>query len=97
MYTQGADLSSAIYHFEKLFKSKTGKDWARRTEALGGGGKYTFLERNYEEDEDDQDEEMNDAEEVKSKLSKALQNLISLIFDTKMMFVPPLFNLIPKC
>ncbi|PWW78625.1 PARP-domain-containing protein [Tuber magnatum] len=62
-----------------------GQSWARRTEALGGGGKYTFLERNYEEDEDDQDEEMKDAEEVKSKLSKALQNLIGLIFDTKMM------------
>jgi len=97
MHTEGVDLFSAMYQFEKVFKSKTGKDWARRTEALGGGGKYTFLERNYEEDEDDQDEEMNDAEEVKSKLSKALQNLISLIFDTKMMFVPPLFNLISKC
>ena len=97
MSIQGVDLSSAIYHFEKQFKSKTGKDWARRTEALGGVGKYTFLERNYEEDEDDQDEEMNDAEEVKSKLSKALQNLVGLIFDTKMMFVLPLFNLISKC
>ncbi|KAG0633555.1 poly [ADP-ribose] polymerase 2-B [Tuber brumale] len=86
MYVQNADLSSAISHFGKQFKSKTGKDWARRTEALGGVGKYTFLERNYEEDEDeDEDEEMRDAEEVKSKLSKALQNLISLIFDTKMM------------
>ena len=97
MYAQDIGLSSAISLFEKKFKSKTGKDWARRAEALGGGQKYTFLERNYEEDDDDQDEEMNDAEEVKSKLSKALQNLISLIFDTKMMFVFPLFNPISKC
>jgi len=95
MFIQDTNLSSAVHFFEKQFKLKTGKDWARRTEALGGVRKYTFLERNYEEDDDDQDEEMNDAEEVKSKLSKALQNLISLIFDTRMMFVP-LFNPLSK-
>ncbi|RPA93621.1 PARP-domain-containing protein [Choiromyces venosus 120613-1] len=86
MYVQDAPLMSAIHHFEKLFRSKTRQDWSRRTDALGGGGKYTFLERNYEEDDDgEEDEEMKDVEEVKSKLSQALQNLISLIFDTKMM------------
>lgn len=89
MYLQNASLDAAKSQFGKLFKGKTGEHWENREAAKGGPGKYTYLERNYEED-DEEDEEMPNAPTIKkaqSKLSQALQRLISLIFDTNIMYV----------
>lgn len=73
--------------FEKKFKDKAGFTWANRLDTPKNG-KYTFLERNYEEDEEDEKEEKaskvkkeNDTPSVESIMSKPLQDLMSFIFN----------------
>ncbi|KLU91359.1 polymerase 2 ADP-ribosyltransferase 2 [Magnaporthiopsis poae ATCC 64411] len=80
----------AIKHFEKKFKDKSGHSWEDRL-APPKVGKYTFVERSYNEDSDDEDEVMaddDDDEEGKEKwvpptcsLSEPVQNLMKLIFN----------------
>lgn len=79
-------LESAKKSFEKKFKDKSGLKWEDRLEAPKNG-KYTFIERNYEEDDakdepivkkDDDEEDMK----VESTLTKPMQNLMSFIFNT---------------
>lgn len=48
-------LVEAKQHFERKFKDKSGHAWADRFEAPKKG-KYTFIERNYEEDSDEEDD-----------------------------------------
>ncbi|KAF8251255.1 PARP-domain-containing protein [Wilcoxina mikolae CBS 423.85] len=87
---QNDALSTAIAAFDKLMKAKSGQTWANRANALGGGNKYAYLERNYEDDDEDDTIKPlgNDGEEVKqaeSKISKPLQDLMKLIFNTTFM------------
>ncbi|KAL8900699.1 MAG: hypothetical protein Q9207_005566, partial [Kuettlingeria erythrocarpa] len=77
---------AALKEFEKKFKDKSGHKWEDRGEPAKKG-KYTFIEKNYEDDSDEDEpvkKEDHDNEEVKkieSKLPKPTQRLIELIFN----------------
>lgn len=80
-------LPNAMALFEKKFKDKAGLTWANRLDTPKNG-KYTFLERKYEEDEEDEKEQKpsvfkkeNDSPSVESIMSKPLQDLMSFIFN----------------
>ncbi|KAL8306443.1 hypothetical protein RB597_003037 [Gaeumannomyces tritici] len=80
----------AIKNFEKKFKDKSGHSWEDRL-APPKAGKYTFVERSYNEDSDDEDEVMaddDDDDEAKDKwipptcsLEEPVQDLMKLIFN----------------
>ncbi|KAI0387336.1 PARP-domain-containing protein [Hypomontagnella monticulosa] len=82
-------LGDALREFNSKFKSKSGLSWADRTEPPKPG-KYAFIERSYEPDSEDDDDE-KDGEDVvmkdepqkepESKLSKPIQELMELIFN----------------
>ncbi|KAJ5766152.1 uncharacterized protein N7511_003768 [Penicillium nucicola] len=81
-------LTEAIKHFEAKFKSKTGLSWKDRL-ATPKHGKYTFLERNYEEDDEEEEENVKnengikkeDGIKIESALSKPIQSLMKFIFN----------------
>lgn len=77
--------------FQKKFKSKTGLTWENRLEPPKPN-KYTFIERNYEESDDEEDEHTDkkskkkesdeeDEKSVKSALPKSIQTLMAFIFN----------------
>ncbi|KAF7591625.1 hypothetical protein BBP40_001264 [Aspergillus hancockii] len=74
--------------FEKKFKDKSGLSWENRLDPPKKG-KYTFIERNYEEGSDEDDDNDNGAAkkikeekpEVKSELPVQVQDLMSFIFN----------------
>lgn len=81
----GGTLKSCITAFEKKFKDKSGNKWENRLDPPKAG-KYTFLERDYEDDDEDDEEEITKAPkeekpEAESALSKPLQDLMSFIFN----------------
>ncbi len=67
--------------FEKKFNAKTGLSWDDRKEEPLGGKKYTYLEKAYEDDGDDQDSSAQAKDAPKSKLPMPTQRLIELIFN----------------
>ncbi|KAL4921926.1 poly polymerase catalytic domain-containing protein [Aspergillus aurantiobrunneus] len=78
-------LDNAKSFFEKKFKDKCGLAWKDRLKAPKNN-KYTFIERNYEESDDEDDKVDNKIVKaptklVESKLPVAIQNLISFIFN----------------
>ncbi|KAL4775362.1 poly polymerase catalytic domain-containing protein [Aspergillus nidulans var. acristatus] len=80
-------LDIAKKHFEKKFKDKSGLAWKDRLSSPKNN-KYTFIERNYEESDDE--DEKADNKLVKqpsnipaSKLPAPVQNVISFIFNQK--------------
>ncbi len=85
-----SSLDDALKDFNKKFKDKSGHKWEERSEPAKKG-KYTFLERNYEDDEDDEsgtadqakkeDEDEDEKPIVESKLPKQTQRLMELIFN----------------
>ncbi|KAL8689027.1 MAG: hypothetical protein Q9218_005205 [Villophora microphyllina] len=82
---QGSSLESAIKEFEKKFKDKSGHKWEDRS-LPAKKGKYTFIEKSYEDDSDEEpnvkQEGGNDEDKkVESKLPKQLQRLVELIFN----------------
>ena len=79
------DFDSAFKEFNKKFKDKSGHPWEDRSEPAKKG-KYTFLERSYEDDDDEEADdgikaEVDDDEQVESKLPKQTQRLMELIFN----------------
>ncbi|KAL9100508.1 MAG: hypothetical protein Q9163_004131 [Psora crenata] len=81
------DFDTALKEFNKKFKDKSGHAWENRSEPAKKG-KYTFLERNYEDDEDDEDKAADQVKKeedisplVDSKLPRQTQRLIELIFN----------------
>ncbi|KKK26234.1 hypothetical protein ARAM_004958 [Aspergillus rambellii] len=80
-------LDGAKAAFEKKFKDKSGLAWKDRLNTPKNG-KYTFIERNYE-DSDGEEEDGKDTKTVgkaskpipRSTLPTAIQNLISFIFN----------------
>ncbi|PGH23442.1 hypothetical protein AJ80_02552 [Polytolypa hystricis UAMH7299] len=88
----GLSLVEAMRVFESKFRTKSGLAWKDRLDPPKGG-KYTFVERNYEDDDEDEDakpkkkvkkEEDGMEIEVKapeSKLPVAVQQLVGLIFN----------------
>lgn len=77
-------MKSCISAFERKFREKSGHKWENRLDPPKAG-KYTFIERDYEDDEDDDEEvamELKEEKpEIESALSKPLQNLMSFIFN----------------
>ena len=75
-------LEAAQKEFDKKFKDKTGHTWDDRSEPPKKG-KYTFLEKNYEDDEDEATEqaEAHETNQAGSKLPKQTQRLMELIFN----------------
>ncbi|KAL9576611.1 MAG: hypothetical protein Q9212_006959 [Teloschistes hypoglaucus] len=84
----GSNFEGAVKEFEKKFKDKSGHKWEDRSEPAKKG-KYTFIEKSYEDDSDSdgkpdttkQEVVFEDAEEIESKLPKQVQRLIELIFN----------------
>ena len=81
------DLEAALKEYGKKFKDKSGHKWEDRSEPAKKG-KYTFIERSYEDDEDEDEgdaqvkkEEGADDEEPDSKLPRQTQRLMELIFN----------------
>ena len=78
------DFDDAIKEFNKKFKDKTGHKWEDRSEPAKKG-KYTFIERDYGDDEDEVKTEVKDEEEdepkIDSKLPIQTQRLMELIFN----------------
>ena len=78
------DLDGARKQFDKKFKDKSGHKWDERSEPAKKG-KYTFLEKNYEDDEDEVENQVKDEEDedkVESKLPRQTQRLMELIFNS---------------
>lgn len=75
-------LEAARKDFDKKFKDKTGHNWDDRSEPPKKG-KYTFLEKSYEDDEDEAAEQADEQEtsQIESKLPKQTQRLMELIFN----------------
>lgn len=88
----GGSLADALKQFDKKFKDKSGLSWAKRLDAPKSG-KYTFIERNYSDSDDENDaEEGEDAEDdeeeyvpPESKLDPEVQQLMALIFNASFM------------
>ena len=78
------DLEDALKEYEKKFKDKSGNKWDDRSEPAKKG-KYTFLERNYEDDEDEAEDQVKkedaDDDQADSKLPRQTQRLMELIFN----------------
>lgn len=81
-------LDDAMKNYDKKFKDKTGLKWADRAQAPKPN-KYAFVERSYEPDSDNEDQEPevkadsddeNEAELV-CTLEKPVQDLLGLIFN----------------
>lgn len=80
-------LDGALKEYNKKFKDKSGHSWTDRSEPAKKG-KYTFLERNYEDDEEDaaenvkkEEDEEREQEVAESKLPRQTQRLMELIFN----------------
>lgn len=81
-------LDDALREFESKFKGKSGLTWDKRGEKAKSG-KYTFIERSYAEDSDNEeelapkvkDEENEDVKMPESTLDPAVQSLMQLIFN----------------
>ncbi|KLJ05624.1 hypothetical protein EMPG_09333 [Blastomyces silverae] len=88
----GLTLDQAKDVFEKKFSSKTGLSWSKRLSSPKAG-KYTYLERNYEDDSEDNGKSEKKAkkeveEEVKMPectLSRPVQEFVGLIFNQRHM------------
>jgi poly [ADP-ribose] polymerase len=86
---RGTTLAQAKSAFDKQMRAKSGKSWADRASAHGIPGKYAYLERNYEDDDEDDSIKPLDSglavEPAKSQISEPLQKLMQLIFNTNFM------------
>ena len=93
-------LSTAMRAFDQKFKDKTGLKWENRfdpTPSHYKGSKYTFIERKYEDDSSDEEDELSGAgpgigsrqgtgisspiKRAESTLPKPVQRLMQLIFN----------------
>lgn len=90
----GGDYDLAMTEFEKKFKDKTGNKWEDRATGPIKPKKYAFIERSYEDSEDEEDlpgaenrkkmkkeEGAEEEEVVESKLPEPVQRLLKLIFN----------------
>ena len=84
------DFDGALKEFNKKFKDKSGHTWDDRSEPAKKG-KYTFIEKNYEDDDDgdgdggdvkkEEGDEEDTTPQVESKLPIQTQRLVELIFN----------------
>ena len=91
--------ANALSEFEKKFKDKTGNTWQNRLEPAKSK-KYTFVEKNYEDSSNEDDDELPGAgnrraskesignqsiASIESKLPGPVQRLVKLIFNQEYM------------
>ncbi|KAF8887759.1 PARP-domain-containing protein [Infundibulicybe gibba] len=82
--------ATAINEFKKQFKSKAGVAWEARVGMVPKKGKYTWLERDYNDDEkDEEDKEEGSSKKEEEKvpdctLATEIQELCQLIFSTSL-------------
>ncbi|THU87772.1 PARP-domain-containing protein [Dendrothele bispora CBS 962.96] len=83
--------ATAVNEFKKQFKSKAGVNWEQRVGMVPKKGKYVWLERNFDDEEEDDKAEgssgkpKSSKEDIvipNSKLHPALQEFARLIFNT---------------
>jgi poly [ADP-ribose] polymerase len=87
-----SDVSAADKEFKKKFKDKTKNDWSERENFTPVPGKYTLIEMDDANDDDDDDmaglksvDETDAPKKIRPcKLEKPTQSLIKLIFDHDM-------------
>ncbi|CAL1697247.1 unnamed protein product [Somion occarium] len=84
--------SLAVSEFKKQFKAKAGVNWEQRHGMVPRKGKYTFLERDYEEEKEKPKSSKGDASKGKepekipdSTLPNEIQALCKLIFSIRLM------------
>lgn len=79
-----SSLEDSRKDFGKKFRDKSGHTWDDRSEPAKKG-KYTVLEKNYEDDEDEAANQVKDEEDdqpqLESKLPRQTQRLMELIFN----------------
>ncbi|KAL4889345.1 poly polymerase [Aspergillus ambiguus] len=76
-------LDKAMTEFKKKFKDKSGLTWENRLDPPKKG-KYTFIEKNYEEEDEEEENGTSDAtnkQEIESVLPVPVQDLMSFIFN----------------
>ena len=85
---------SAIYTFEKTFKTKTGNNWQNRDKFAKKSGKYFMSQIDYDDDDDNKDTKNSSSDDVKDDeppkeqkcdLDQRLQALLSLISNINIM------------
>ncbi|KAJ7151580.1 poly polymerase catalytic domain-containing protein [Mycena filopes] len=83
------DSLHAVTEFKKQFKAKAATDWEKRVGMVAKAGKYTWLERDYGDDEEPEeksaggsDSKKKDAPIPACKLEPEIQELCNLIFST---------------
>ncbi|KAL4247742.1 Poly [ADP-ribose] polymerase [Abortiporus biennis] len=86
--------SAAVSEFKKQFKAKTATDWENRHGMVAKKGKYTWLERDFEDAKDDDSydnvasgsgaSKKEPEKTPESQLAAEIQALIKLIFSTKL-------------
>ena len=82
----GPNLQAAKKSFCKKFHDKTLNHWDERDQFEHHHGKYDLLQRDYGEVEDESETAVAQQKTIPvPKLEKRVQELVSLIFDTKMM------------
>ncbi|KAH9486025.1 Poly [ADP-ribose] polymerase 2 [Psilocybe cubensis] len=77
--------STAVNEFKKQFRSKTAVAWEQRVGMVPKPGKYTWLERDYGDEESKDDDQKAAKDEViipDSKLPSEIQELCNLLFST---------------
>ncbi|KAK5742078.1 hypothetical protein LTR17_003586 [Elasticomyces elasticus] len=82
------DFDDAMKEFKKKFKDKSGLAWEDRANDPKKG-KYTFIEKNYDDDDDEdvkgdvkkEEEDEESKPQIESKLPKQTQRLMELIFN----------------
>ncbi|OCH88821.1 PARP-domain-containing protein [Obba rivulosa] len=88
------DSFQAINEFKKQFKAKAGVAWEQRHGMIAKSGKYQWIERVFEDEEDDRDKkasgsgDTDELEEEKipdSTLDSEIQVLLNLMFSSKLM------------
>ncbi|KAG6837207.1 hypothetical protein H0H93_013075 [Arthromyces matolae] len=82
------DPQTAIMEFKKQFKAKTAINWEDRVGMVAKKGKYTWLERDYSDEDDKGSEDTGKNEPAvipDSKLDFEVQELCKLIFSTTLM------------
>lgn len=78
-------LDDALWNFNAKFKDKSGLTWENR-DGKAKPKKYTFIEKSYTADSDDEEVASTQAKREKStspvsKLDPAVQDLMALIFN----------------
>lgn len=76
---ESSSFDEAKKEFEKKFKSKSGLEWEDRM-GRPKPNKYTFVEKSYAGDDDDEDADGDKGSTIESELEVPVQRLIELIF-----------------